>query len=122
MTGADVRKSLSQNIKHFREVRRLSQADLAYKANISIPFLSDIERGNKWPHPDPLASLATALQVETFELFVSEGIVGKEAGTLVQKVVQELVQLQKQVADEILLRYIGMGGESIATQHTTSAQ
>ena len=65
MTGADVRKSLSQNIKHFREVRRLSQADLAYKANISIPFLSDIERGNKWPHPDTLASIATALQEET---------------------------------------------------------
>lgn len=111
MTGADVRKLLSQNIKYFREVRRFSQADLAYKANISIPFLSDIERGNKWPHPDTLASLATALQVQTFELFVSEGILGDEAGALVQKVVRELVQTQRQVADEILLRYLGMGGE-----------
>ena len=44
---------------------RLSQADLAYEANISIPFLSDIGRGNKWPHPDTLASIATALQEET---------------------------------------------------------
>ena len=65
MTGSDIRKLLSQNIKYFREVRRLSQADLAYEANISIPFLSDIERGNKWPHPDTLASIATALQEET---------------------------------------------------------
>ena len=38
---------------------------MAYEANISIPFLSDIERGNKWPHPDTLASIATALQEGT---------------------------------------------------------
>ena len=85
MTGSDIRKLLSQNIKYFREVRRLSQADLAYEANISIPFLSDIERGNKWPHPDTLASIATATELsdldqklQAFYHYLQEGVVESE--------------------------------------------
>ena len=54
MDGLDVRNTLSLNVKKLRENRRLSQADLAFDAGISIPFLSDIERGNKWPSPDTL--------------------------------------------------------------------
>jgi transcriptional regulator with XRE-family HTH domain len=37
---------------------------LAEKADISIPFLSEIERGNKWPYPDTLSKLAKALKIE----------------------------------------------------------
>ena len=86
MTGSDIRKLLSQNIKYFREVRRLSQADLAYEANISIPFLSDIERGNKWPHPDTLASIATTLQVEPVDLFMAEYTIDSETKTLTTQI------------------------------------
>lgn len=86
MTGSDIRKLLSQNIKYFREIRRLSQADLAYEANISIPFLSDIERGNKWPHPDTLASIATTLQVEPVDLFTPKYTTDSETKTLIAQI------------------------------------
>ena len=43
--------------------------ELAEKADISIPFLSNIERNNKWPHPDTLAKIAKALDVEVYMLF-----------------------------------------------------
>ena len=86
MTGSDIRKLLSQNIKYFREIRRLSQADLAYEANISIPFLSDIERGNKWPHPDTLASIATTLQVEPVDLFTPKYTTDSETKTLTTQI------------------------------------
>ena len=46
--------------------------ELAEKADISMNFLSEIERGNKWPYPDTLQNLAAALNVEVFELFKSE--------------------------------------------------
>jgi transcriptional regulator with XRE-family HTH domain len=46
-----------------------SQADLAEKAGISIPFLSSIERGIKWPYPETLFHIANALNVEVYELF-----------------------------------------------------
>ena len=69
MTGVDLRHILSKNIKSLRSQRSLSQIELAEKADISIPFLSNIERSNKWPHPDTLVKLAKALDVEVFVLF-----------------------------------------------------
>jgi len=70
MTGVDLRHILSKNIKLFRNQRSLSQIELAEKADISIPFLSNIERSNKWPHPDTLVKIAKALNVEVFMLFL----------------------------------------------------
>nr|AGS51710.1 hypothetical protein [uncultured bacterium contig00032] len=69
MNGADLRRILSINIKLLRRQRSLSQMELAEKADISIPFLSNIERSNKWPHPDTLVRLANALDVDVFVLF-----------------------------------------------------
>jgi transcriptional regulator with XRE-family HTH domain len=47
----------------------LSQAALAEKADISITFLSNIERGIKYPTSDTIAAIANGLDVEVFELF-----------------------------------------------------
>jgi transcriptional regulator with XRE-family HTH domain len=69
MNGTDLRRILSKNIKFLRGQRSLSQIELAEKADISIPFLSNIERQNKWPHPDTLTKLAKALDVEVYVLF-----------------------------------------------------
>ena len=46
--------------------------ELAEKANISITFLSNIERNNKWPYPETLVKLAKALDVEVQMLFQGE--------------------------------------------------
>jgi transcriptional regulator with XRE-family HTH domain len=72
MDGREIRAVFGQNIRIFRHRRNWSQADLAESANISINFLSDIERGKKWPHPDTLTKLANALGIRTFELFMEE--------------------------------------------------
>jgi transcriptional regulator with XRE-family HTH domain len=69
MTGAYLRQILGKNIKLLRSQRSLSQIELAERADISIPFLSNIERSNKWPYPDTLVKLARALGVEVYELF-----------------------------------------------------
>jgi transcriptional regulator with XRE-family HTH domain len=72
MTGADLRQILSKNIKSLRSQRSLSQIELAEKADISIPFLSNIERSNKWPHPETLVKLAKALDVDVYMLFLEK--------------------------------------------------
>jgi len=72
MTEADLRQILSKNIKSLRSQRSLSQIDLAEKANISVPFLSNIERSNKWPHPETLVKLAKALDIEVYMLFLEK--------------------------------------------------
>jgi len=72
MKGKEIRAIFGQNIKSFRNRRNWSQADLAEFANISINYIGDIERGNKWPHPDTLSKLAEALGIRVFELFMEE--------------------------------------------------
>lgn len=69
MTGKKIREMLARNIKTIRSQKKFSQAVLAEKAEISIPFLSSIECANKWPHPDTLAKIADALSVNVEELF-----------------------------------------------------
>jgi transcriptional regulator with XRE-family HTH domain len=69
MNEQELKDTLGKNIKFFRFRRQLSQADLAEKADISITFLSNIERGNNFPLAGTLCNLAKALNVEIFELF-----------------------------------------------------
>jgi transcriptional regulator with XRE-family HTH domain len=69
MDGQDIKAILGKNIKFLRTQRDFTQAVLSEKADISIIFLSSIERGTKYPKPDILARIAEALEVEVFELF-----------------------------------------------------
>jgi transcriptional regulator with XRE-family HTH domain len=45
---------------------------LAEKSGLSIVYLSDIERGNKWPYLDTLVKLAEAFKVEVYDLLKTE--------------------------------------------------
>jgi transcriptional regulator with XRE-family HTH domain len=90
MTGADLRHILSKNIKLLRKQRSLSQIELAEKADISIPFLSNIERGNKWPHPDTLTKLAEALGVEVYALFITDCSPKEELEQLRQEIIKDI--------------------------------
>ena len=70
--GQDIKDILGRNIKFFRFRKSLSQADLADRARISVTFLSNIERGNKYPQADTLAHLAKGLEIEVWQLFKGE--------------------------------------------------
>jgi transcriptional regulator with XRE-family HTH domain len=69
MGGQEIRTALGRNIKLLRANRNFSQALLAEKADISIAYLSKIERGIKYPKPDILSQIAEGLNVEVYELF-----------------------------------------------------
>ena len=69
MSGQEIKAILGKNIKLIRSRKGLTQALLAEKADISVIFLSSIERGTKYPKADILARLAKVLEVEAFELF-----------------------------------------------------
>jgi transcriptional regulator with XRE-family HTH domain len=106
MGGNEVRTILAQNIKGFRNHRKWSQADLAAKADISIPFLSDIERGNKWPYPDTLFNLAQALNVEVYELFRLEKASKDNEHDFTDRVVKEILIAMNQAADSVSKQYL----------------
>ena len=105
MDGAVIRQILAKNIKSFREHRSLSQADLAANSDISIPFLSEIERGNKWPFPDTLGRIAGALNVHVHELFWNKSP-SKSERDFTKKVINEVIAAQKAAADNISRQYL----------------
>ncbi len=72
MTEAQIRNNLARNIKAFRAIQNISQAELAEKAEISVPFLSQIECANKFPSPAILAKLSDALDANVSDLFADK--------------------------------------------------
>ncbi len=78
MTENDIRETLSRNIKTFRTIQNISQAELAERAEISIPFLSQIECANKFPSPAILARISDALEVKVSDLFSEKNNIKSE--------------------------------------------
>jgi len=90
MDGKKLRAILSNSIKHFRDKHGFSQADLAEKAEISINYLSSIERGVKWPYPDTLMKIAKALKIEEFELFRQNKTITDDTSLLINRLVEDI--------------------------------
>jgi transcriptional regulator with XRE-family HTH domain len=65
-----LRKTLSENIKKYRDHLGITQEKLAEKAGISANMVNDIEGCRSWVSDKTLVKLATALQVENYRLFL----------------------------------------------------
>jgi len=104
MDGQVIKDTLGKNIKLFRARRGLSQADFAEKADISITFLSNIERGIKYPQPDMLSKITTALGVDVNELFVTE-IISRKDNKLFNHFSEDITENVNKVMEEVIKRY-----------------
>ena len=67
----DLRTILAQNLKDARKNLRITRVKLAEYAEISVPYLADIERCRTWVSDKTLQSLARALNIEPWELICS---------------------------------------------------
>ena len=105
MSDKDPRDALKELGEHIREQRRqaeLSLRKLADLANVSNPYLSQIERGLKRPSAEILQQIARALEVSAESLYVRAGILDEQhagAPDLVAavKAQDDLTAEQKQV-------------------------
>jgi len=68
---ANIREILADNIKEYRKKLGITQSMLAEKAAVSVNFVGMIEQKRKFPTPEILDRIATALEVETSELFTT---------------------------------------------------
>jgi len=105
MKGQDLRSILSSNIKLYRHNHGWSQADLAEKADISITFLSSIERCTKWPYPETLVKIAKALKIEEFELFRKNKAINDDTATLIDRLVLDISLSVKDSIEKTYRRY-----------------
>jgi len=67
-----VLKTISLNIKHFRTFKNLSQVELGLIAELSPSYITDIELCKKDIKVSTIAKLANALEIEPYELFISD--------------------------------------------------
>ena len=68
----NLRKILALNIKKQREKLGITQENLAEKADISAAMMNDIEGCRTWISDKTLKNLSSALNIDTYRLFVPE--------------------------------------------------
>jgi transcriptional regulator with XRE-family HTH domain len=113
MNGQEIKANLGKNIKELRFHRKYSQADLAERAEISITFLSNIERGLKFPKPAVLSQIAEGLEVEVYELFKTNNVpktvpavVKKDNKKLINLLSKKMTHKVNQAMEEVFRQYL----------------
>jgi transcriptional regulator with XRE-family HTH domain len=66
----EIRLILSKNLKAQRNKMGLSQERFAEIAGLSVQTINDIEGGRRWVSDKSITKLATALNVECFQLLI----------------------------------------------------
>jgi transcriptional regulator with XRE-family HTH domain len=64
----DLRETFAANLRRLRHAKGLSQDDLAYEAEISRSYLSQLEKGAFYASLKIIGKLATVLEIEPAEL------------------------------------------------------
>ena len=64
----DLREAFATNLRRLRHAKGLSQDDLAYEAEVSRSYLSQLEKGTFYASLKIVGRLAEALGVEPAEL------------------------------------------------------
>jgi transcriptional regulator with XRE-family HTH domain len=105
MNGQAIKTILGKNIKFLRTQRNFTQAVLAEKADISIIFLSSIERGTKYPKPDILARIAEVLEVEVFELFKGD-LVPSDSKEMVTRLSEDITSKINLALEDVFKQYL----------------
>ena len=67
-------KQIGSRIRAARSSKGMSQADLAVKASVSLPLISNIELGKTRMHLDTFIKVAEALQVSKLSIRVNSRI------------------------------------------------
>ena len=101
---ADLPHNIGEFIRDLRHGARISLRELADRAGVSNPYLSQIERGLRKPSAEVLAQIANALRVSTPVMYLRAGLLNERDshGVLAAIAVdQDLTLAQKQALTQI---------------------
>ena len=86
-----LRTTLGDVLRRTRREQRRTLADVARAAKVSMPYLSEIERGRKEASSEVLGAICDALRIELSDLLAQAGreLVDRRAAVLRQNVVPE---------------------------------
>ena len=95
MNAQELRQIVASNIKKYRKLNNLTQMALAEMADVSVGYICQLEAGQKWGTPETIAKLAESLQIDPYQLFVSETTPN------MQPLAPVLILLQEKLKNEI---------------------
>lgn len=96
-------------IRTQRQTAQVSVRQLAERAGVSNPYLSQIERGLRKPSADVLSQIAKALRVSAEVLYVRAGILEASETSLVRDAIitdTAITERQKQVLLDIYTSFV----------------
>ncbi len=102
--ASEVASDIGSFIRSQREIAQVSVRQLAERAGVSNPYLSQVERGLRKPSADVLAQIAKALRVSAEVLYVRAGMLEPSEGSQVRDAIitdTAITERQKQVLLEI---------------------
>ncbi|MDR2718385.1 MAG: helix-turn-helix domain-containing protein [Treponema sp.] len=101
-----IKDILARNIKYFRYHRELSQSQLAEKADISVTFLSNIERGKMFPKVETLSRITESLNVDVHELFKAD-LVPEDHKKMMSRLTKDMTKNVNLAIAEVFKQYLG---------------
>ena len=69
---AELKKIFAENLKKKRRIYGFTQAKFAEKVDVSTHHIAMIELARNFPAPELIERMASALEIEVFELFINE--------------------------------------------------
>lgn len=99
-----LRKIFTENLKFYRKEFGFSQQQLAEKCDIATNYLSEIERGQKFPSVDMIEKISAVLNIPAYLLFL-EGKNITDTELLLQKRNKEFSEKLLLTVSEILKEY-----------------
>ena len=101
-------RTIGKRIRQERRRLKLTQEELAERADITANFLGHIERGTKRPTLNTLMKIADVLQIPMGALFAAETTYGLPPEDLFIKRFMSLVRDKKREEKELILRVAEM--------------
>ncbi|SDJ82495.1 Helix-turn-helix [Actinopolyspora mzabensis] len=106
-------------IRAQRATAQISLRQLAKRAGVSNPYLSQVERGLRKPSAEILQQIANALRISAEALYVQAGFLeSRPGGPVVDAILAdtELSDRQKQVLLDVYTSFRGENGENGASE------
>jgi transcriptional regulator with XRE-family HTH domain len=95
----ELHQLLVRNMKRYRILLGITQAELAEKAGISVGYVGEVEMGRKYPSPEKFEGIALALGVRPFRLIMGPEDVTDAMGP--DAVYETAERLKKRLSAEI---------------------
>ncbi|MDA8411190.1 MAG: helix-turn-helix transcriptional regulator [Treponema sp.] len=106
-----LRFALARNLKERRHLLRISQAELAERADISPGYVGEIEIARKFPTPEILENLANSLEVPAYRLLMTQDDLESEAVSAARRQAYEVALRIRAHLDEELRELSGPFGD-----------